>query len=337
METSKVDIKTHARPTCLLCDCRGRTLYAELADSLFNAPGIWNLKQCENTDCGLIWLDPSPIEAELPRLYQSYFFSDRASGQQLPFSQRLRAILYRVYRIAGYLPSALLGLREAQREMHCLYLSELPPGKLLDVGCGDGTFLHRMQSKGWKVDGLDFDANAIESARTRYGLNLRRGDLAGAHLPEDTFDAVTMNHVIEHVPDPLAMLRATRRVLKPGGRLVVVTPNSLSLGHKSFQAHWVNLDPPRHLQIFTPNALRASAVRAGLKVVAFQSSAANADNFIGASHGVRKFYSNRSRKKPASQINVIRALRSLLFQYRESVLLRRDPDIGEEAVLICTK
>lgn len=336
MSLPPTEIRTEPRPNCFLCQCPGKLLYQDVVDSLFNAPGVWNLKQCERPECGLIWLDPTPIEADLPHLYRSYFFSQSSPSPDTRLRLRMRSLLFSAYRAGNYLPSAALGLRKAQGQMHKLFLGDLKPGKLLDIGCGDGTFLNRMQSLGWSVDGLDFDPGAIEAAQMRYGLSLRHGDLAGARFPANVFDAVTMNHVIEHVPAPLALVVEIRRILKPGGRLVVVTPNSLSLGHKRFLSHWVNLDPPRHLHVFTPNALRACAKLAQLDVDRFLTSAANADNFIGASHGVRKFYRNRHHKS-ASEINIFRALRSLIFQYREAWLLKRDPDVGEEAVLVCRK
>jgi len=140
-------------------------LYLDLVDSLFQAPGIWHLRECDNAGCGLIWLDPAPIEADLPLLYQKYFFSHRSRGFSPGFLPRLRSILYRAYKLAAYLPSVLFGLHLAQRRMRSLFLDDLTPGKLLDVGCGDGTFLHRMQTRGWSVSGLDFDAQAIESAK----------------------------------------------------------------------------------------------------------------------------------------------------------------------------
>jgi hypothetical protein len=99
----------------------------------------------------------------------------------------------------------------------------------------------------------------------------------------------------------------------------------------------VNLDPPRHLQVFTPAALKACARQAGWKTINVLTSAANADNFIGASYGVRKFYSARRSKKTTSEIHLLRALRSLFFQFREACQLRRQPELGEEAILICHK
>lgn len=221
--------------------------------------------------------------------------------------------------------------------MRHLFLEDLPPGKLFDIGCGDGRFLHRMQSRGWSVAGVDPDADAVETARSRYGLSAHQGELPELKLDRDTFDAVTMNHVLEHVSEPVGLLKETHRILKPGGRLVVVTPNTKSMGHRCFGSCWVNLDPPRHLQLFTPNALQSCASLAGFRQIQFFSSAANADSFAGASYGVREFYRARSMNSAETSINLSRTFKSLSFQIHEHRELVRNPESGDEGVLVCQK
>ena len=142
-------------------------------------------------------------------------------------------------------------------------LRSVPPGRMLDVGCGSGALLQRMRIAGWEVEGVDFDEKAIDRAWREYGVAVRHGDLRAACYPDGSFDAVTMNHVIEHVHDPIALLAESRRILRPGGRLVVVTPNIASWGHARFGRNWRGLEPPRHLHLFSQKTLAETARRAG--------------------------------------------------------------------------
>jgi 2-polyprenyl-3-methyl-5-hydroxy-6-metoxy-1,4-benzoquinol methylase len=192
-----------------------------------------------------------------------------------------------------------------------------------------------MHQADWSVDGVDFDAKAIATASSKYGLNLRHGDLASAHFPDGTFDAVTLSHVIEHVPDPVALLGEVRRVLKPGGRMVVTTPNCESYGHREFKEHWFGLDAPRHLHIFSPQTLSEAGRRAGFRVLKAASTAASADIFFGASYSIRNAPGHQTSHEPPP--NLLRVLRAAGWQYREHFALRHDPCCGEEALLIGVK
>jgi ubiquinone/menaquinone biosynthesis C-methylase UbiE len=306
---------------------------------MFAVPGIWILKQCDNQACGLCWLDPTPVEEDIPQFYVNYF-THEITGSKQRFLLRVRSWLYRGYFLVTSLPSAFLGLTAARDRIQHMYLQDKPPGKVLDVGCGSGVFLHRMFKRGWSATGLDFDPKAIENARIKYGtdLTVMHSDLAGARFADDSFDAVTLSHVIEHAPDPTALLAECRRVLKPGGRCVITTPNIHSSGHKRFQDCWWGLDAPRHLQIFSSAALRDCAKKAGFSDVTASTTAANADTFIGGSFGFEEAKATGDCSSGARvKINFIRGVRSLLLQYREAFQLRRDPECGEELVLICEK
>jgi len=124
-------------------------------------------------------------------------------------------------------------------------------------------------------------------------------------------------------------------LLKPGGRLAMATPNNQSLGHRIFQKHWRGLEPPRHLQLFSPRTLSECARRTGLEILRSCSTAANADVISGASYSILENRDHRPSLKPAP--NLGRTLKAVVFQYREHLLLRLDPDAGEEAVLVCEK
>lgn len=332
-----MEIRTFQRPFCPLCGGIGDILYSEMQDRMFAVPGNWPLKKCPSPECGLCWLDPSPVEADIPMFYVNYLTHERNDPNQ-QFSLRLYSLLYGGYMVASYVPSALLGLNKARHQMSHMFLNDMKPGRLLDVGCGNGVFLRRMHDLGWSVTGIDFDSKAIENARKLHdgGLTFMNTDLSGARFTNDSFDAITMSHVIEHVPDPVALLGEARRILKPGGRLVVTTPNVQSFGHEKFRDCWSGLDAPRHLQVFSLPALQKCAHKAGFDDINTGTSAAQADGFMGLSFGFKEAKAKAYNSYGVSvQFNFIRGLRSLMLQYVESVHLRHDGGRGEEAVLIC--
>jgi len=134
---------------------------------------------------------------------------------------------------------------------------------LLDVGCGSGDFLEKVRLAGWDVSGVDVDDKAVSNARKK-GLNIRHGDIGACR--ETNFDAITLSHVIEHVHDPLALLRGAHARLKPGGCLYIETPNLESVGHRRFGRNWRGLEPPRHLVILSSGSLRLLLAAAGFKM-----------------------------------------------------------------------
>ena len=119
-----------------------------------------------------------------------------------------------------------------------------------------------MHELGWHAEGVDFDPQAARNAVAK-GVKVYVGELAALRFPDAAFDAVTMSHFIEHVHDPSLLLRECHRILKPGGRLVVVTPNNASFGHHIYKENWRGLEPPRHLHLFNIACLDALAARNG--------------------------------------------------------------------------
>jgi len=306
---------------------------------LFGAPGKWSLRKCLGSNCGLCWLDPVASEEDIHFLYEDYY----THGQKFTgsgFKSWLRSVLVSLYESIKLLPLGVLGLTAEKRQFSTMFLADLSPGRVLDVGCGDGRFLYRMHQRGWSVAGLDFDLNAIEAAKEKYakfGFELLQTDLFSARFPDNSFDAVTMNHVIEHVPDPVALLTEVRRILKPGGRLVSITPNIQSWGHSHFGEYWRGLEIPRHLQIFSLPALALCARRAAFTNIQVKSSAARADMIIGGSFAIKKARQSGSKLRGSREIALFRAFRSCILQYREAIRWRSHPECGEEALLICRK
>lgn len=278
---ARPQIRSRSCPDCLLCTSRGEALYTGLTDRLFKAPGEWNLKRCPNPQCGLIWLDPMPLEEDIGIAYETYFTHAAPEDAPRPPTPgaRQRAmefcrLAYRAWRFnygddAGKplrwlfaLPILLSRIECDYLDIPLRYLAVPEKGHILDVGCGDGSVLKLAQELGWKAEGVDFDLQAVDAAR-RKGLTVSVGRLADQRYADDSFDLVLMNHVIEHVHDPLETLGEVYRVLRSNGLLVVTTPNASSWSHRYFGADWRGLEPPRHLNIFNRNNLATTTKHAG--------------------------------------------------------------------------
>jgi SAM-dependent methyltransferase len=148
-----------------------------------------------------------------------------------------------------------------------------PKGRLLDVGCGTGVFLAVMRERGWQVAGLEPNEAWADQLRRNLGLDVQTGTLEDAPPELGQFDVVSMLDVIEHLADPLAALAAARRVLRPGGLLVLTTPNLNALEHRLFGRAWYALQPPDHLWLFTPRSLGQVVRRGGYADLEFARSA----------------------------------------------------------------
>lgn len=139
-------------------------------------------------------------------------------------------------------------------------------GNILDIGCGTGTFLYTMQQADWSVTGLEPDAGARNNALDLYGIDAKQPD-ALFSLPENSFDAITMWHVLEHVHTLHEYAGQIKKLLKPGGKIIIAVPNYTSKDAQTYGEYWAAYDVPRHLYHFAPGAMQTLMQRHGLKVV----------------------------------------------------------------------
>lgn len=319
-------IGTEDVPRCPLCGSEERKLlYAGLEDRLFGASGEWSIKQCNR--CGSVFLDPRPTEQDIHKAYRTYYTHEE--GVVAVHRSIFWSVSKKVFYFLDSVARQASSLTQEYERIQSMYLDRRSAGRLLDVGCGQGRFLDYMRRRDWVVEGVETDPEAAEIARSQYGVSIWVGDLQSANYPDGCFDAVTMNHVIEHVHNPVGLLRECHRVLKAGGVLVAVTPNVESWGHRRFMRHWLGLDPPRHLQIFSLETLKDCARHARYGTINAWTTPANADVVFAGSLGIRSSGKYDMSGKPP----VRHALFAKLLQHWEATLTKFCPEIGEEAVL----
>ena len=295
--------------------------------------------------CRIAWLTPRPSRMDFDRNYRDYFTHAQAGPVDAPKRVREKikeAALVKemgspaadtpwVQRVMAAAALRIPRYRELVRAA-ALWLARANGGVLLDVGCGDGSYMKRMRDLGWRVQGIDPDRRAVEVARARFDLEVEEGRLEENRFPDNSFDAVVAGHVIEHVHDPLTFLRECRRILRPGGRLVVLTPNYLGLQRRWLGRRWIGLDCPRHLFLFSRRSLGRCCEMAGLNVYNLRTTAREGKNFWRLSR-------ERSgpRWPPVERKSFGLRIEALMYEWIERTALLFWPDAGGEILLLAGK
>lgn len=233
---------------------------------MFDISGSFGVRKCRR--CGLVFLDPQPSQKILEKHYpRQQYYSYKGSIKGLSgLIRRFRSYLIKNY----YEPTILSGT-------FSLLIHDVPgipkkpdkkPWKVLDVGCGSGDTLMALKELGWDVYGLEIDRNAIRLAKERGLVNIKLGGYEKIeNFPNNYFNCIRLYHVIEHLPNPYRCLQLIYKKLKPGGEVVLGTPNAGSMVSKIFGKYWYNLDIPRHLFVFSPKTLSSLIKKAGFSQV----------------------------------------------------------------------
>ena len=146
------------------------------------------------------------------------------------------------------------------------------PGRLLDVGCGPGFLLTAARARGWDGVGIDLNEWAVGYGRDELGLDLRLGELADAGFKDGEFDALTMMDLIEHVPDPDALIAEAARLVRPGGALAVLTPDAAARLSRAMGRRWPEVARPgEHTVLFSVEGLAALLSRHGFAATGWHS------------------------------------------------------------------
>ena len=339
--SNQSQIRTQPKASCICCGSQGTYLYQGLEDRLFGAPGVWSLKRCDDHQCGLLWLDPTPINDDIHLAYKNYYtHSENPAVRSSIYSKLLagyRAYKYQYLVKQTTLLQRLLGKAlsffnffKEHMDYPFVHFQGLKKGKLLELGVGSGDTLKLLNNWGWQVEGLDFDPEAVKYAASQ-GLKVYEGDIFSQQFPDESFDAIFSSHVLEHVPDPISLMQESLRILKPGGVFVAITPNASSKLHKAFKSNWRGLEPPRHLNIFTPNAILTVAENAGFTKVSVSTGNCSAIGIYYASLQLLNLTNLKERHY------LYLKLRAYFSSFCLNLAHRLSRMSGEELVLIAYK
>jgi ubiquinone/menaquinone biosynthesis C-methylase UbiE len=249
METPADKLSNLVHVQCCICESTDAKVVGEGKDYEYNTSSdVFSAVKCNS--CGLVYLNPRPGVSEFERIYPANYHAFDFSAEDFGLVYKIRSKL------------------EAKRLLSCC--KGLPDdAKILDVGCGDGFHLNLLRQygkKSWTLEGIDLDKRAIEMA-SKSGLKVHQGSVESIDLPHNTYDLAFMIMTIEHVEKPGEVLKGVLRLLKPGGKILIITDSTDALDFKLFKKkYWGGYHFPRHWNLFNKNSITKLAQKNGFEV-----------------------------------------------------------------------
>lgn len=219
---------------CPWCGSENAQLHIELKD-LFLTQEPFKILECK--DCGLLYTTPRPNKDEIGKYYKSDEYYSHQENKE------------------GFIPKVYEKVKSINlKNKYTIATEKTRKGKILDIGCGVGDFLHTMEQHGWEGTGVEPSEEAKAIAKKRIKAQLLSSE-EQENLTEGSFDVITMWHVLEHVDAQRWQIQQLYRLCKPGGRIIIALPNYKSYDGQYYKAAWAAYDVPRHLNHFNEETI----------------------------------------------------------------------------------
>jgi 2-polyprenyl-3-methyl-5-hydroxy-6-metoxy-1,4-benzoquinol methylase len=219
---------------CPWCGSENNKLHLKLKDE-FLTKEAFEIFECK--DCGLLFTEPRPDEEHIGAYYQSENYYSHQENK------------------SGFIPKIYEMVKTINLKNKCNMATKgMKAGKVLDIGSGVGDFLHTLETQGWETTGIEPSDDAKAIAKKRMKAQLYSPEEID-QLSNESFDLITMWHVLEHVDDLKTEIAHLQRLLKKGGRLVLALPNFKSHDAQYYKEHWAAYDVPRHLNHFCKTSI----------------------------------------------------------------------------------
>ena len=224
-------------PKCPVCNSTAFSPFLVCTD-FFVSGEEFPIKECST--CGLKITQDIENEENIGRYYQS--------EKYISHSNTSKGLVNSVYHaVRRY----MLGRKRRLVEK----VASLKAGRILDVGTGTAFFLNEMKAKGWQVTGTEKSSDARDFARKEFNLNNLPSEKL-FEIPKESFDVITLWHVLEHIHQLGENMNAFERLLSNKGKLIIAVPNSDSYDAKHYKAYWAAYDVPRHIWHFAPKQMK---------------------------------------------------------------------------------
>lgn len=234
--------------TCPVCGSGDMTELFKAKDHTVSGE-LFGIMECRN--CTLRFTQDVPDVLSIGPYYQSEDYISHTNTQ--------KGIVNRLYHV-------IRKRTLAQKRKMIQQVTGLGTGQLLDIGSGTGAFVSEMKTSGWQTTGLEPDTGARKLAKEQYGIDLEGTDKLFA-LPVNSFDAITLWHVLEHIHDLAGYTKQLRSLLKDTGKLFMAVPNYTSSDANFYQEYWAAYDVPRHLYHFSPHAMHTLMEKNDMKIL----------------------------------------------------------------------
>jgi SAM-dependent methyltransferase len=246
--------------TCIACGANTEPYIDEIWDDRYGSPGTFSILKC--VSCGQMVTSPPLAEKDLPELYSRYY-----PRREVDFNA------LRSEADAVLAEGAAHKRRREGTDNQGHYLVK-PGQRVLDIGCGSCVSLLEVRNLGGESWGIETDPN-VRAIADHFGLTVHIGSIHDNPFPGADFDLIVLNQVIEHVPDPIALLKLVRGRLRPEGRVVLSFPNSGSLNKLISGRKWINWHIPYHLHHYNKKSFAMIAKRAGYDVASLRTITPN--------------------------------------------------------------
>lgn len=237
--------------TCKICKSSVVPHKKELFDDRYGYPGKFDIFVCNN--CGFGQLEPQLKDSELSDLYTNFYPRKNITAQSIENSVRFKeGVLASISRWWSGADGVCYHYPESEK-------------KVLDIGCGNAVSLLEMQSRGIDAYGMEEDRN-LEKPAKELGLKVEIGNIYNSKYPDKFFDYVTLNQVLEHIPDPKKFLLAAGEKLKNDGVFIASFPNFNGVYRRLCGKKWIHWHVPFHLNHFTKKSIRVLADDSGFRI-----------------------------------------------------------------------
>jgi len=232
---------------CPLCSSEKISFHLLCTDH-FITKEDFEIYKCSS--CSFEFTQDYPVEKEIGKYYES--------ADYISHSDTSKGLYNKIYRLVRDVM-----LRRKKRMIQ--NATGLQKGTLIDIGSGTGHFGNIMKKEGWQVTGIEINEKARDFSSSHFGLEVK-SPAQISDLETNSFDCITLWHVLEHYHDPFKLSGEIMRLLKPGGLCLIALPNCSSFDSKYYRQFWAAYDVPRHLWHFNPSVFTLFAERAGFKL-----------------------------------------------------------------------